>query len=329
MNQEQALQGRVIEVRKNRFVLAYDEQELPARLKGSFYEGEPASWPVVGDFVSFLPNPAGDAVILSVCERTSFLQRPDQAKIGVMQYMVANADYCFIVTALDEDYSFNRIGRYVSIALQGGAVPVVILTKADLCADAESFRRQVETLSDRVRVHTVSALCGTGLEELAEYFAPGKTICLMGSSGAGKSTLINTLAGEEIMKTGEVRSSDSKGRHTTTHRQLIRLKNGVSLIDTPGMREVGIAQSEEGVDRTFADILELEGRCRFRDCRHESEPGCAIKAALKSGALSTERWNLYRSLSAENTRNYAKKKAISKLAKAMKKNKNKSTEYDP
>ena len=329
MNQEQEYCGRVIEVQKSRFVLAWEGQELPARLKGCFYEGEPGSWPVVGDYVSFLYQPDGDSVILSVRERTSFLQRPDQAKTGVMQYMVANADYCFIVTALNEDYSFNRIGRYVSIALQGGSLPVVILTKADLCPEAEQFCRQVETLSDRVRVHAVSALCGTGLEALAEYFVPGKTICLMGSSGAGKSTLINALAGEEVMKTGEVRVSDSKGRHTTTHRQLIRLKNGVSLIDTPGMREVGIARSEEGIDRTFADIRELESRCRFRDCRHESEPGCAVKAALRSGALSRERWNLYQSLASENTRNYAKKKAISKLAKAYQKNKNRSTEYDP
>ena len=319
MNHEQEKRGRVVEVRKNRFILDFEDREIPAKLKGSFYEGPAEQLPVVGDYVLFLYNPAGDSVIQSVCERKSLLQRPDQAKTGVMQYMVANADYCFIVCSLNEDYSYNRIARYASIALQGGAAPVVILTKADLCPDVRRYRREVETVSDSVRVHAVSALGGVGLEELAEYFVPGKTICLMGSSGAGKSTLINTLAGEEVMKTGAVREYDSAGRHTTTRRQLIKLKNGVSVIDTPGMREVGMAGTEDGIDGTFADILALESRCRFRNCRHETEPGCAVKAALASGALSPERWTLYRNLGEENTRNYAKKKEISKLAKEYKK----------
>ncbi len=326
MNKQQEKQGRVSEVRKNSFVIEWEGQEIPAKVKGSFYEAEPEQWPVVGDYVLFDYHPAGDSVIRSVCERKSFLQRPDQAKTGVMQHMVANADLCFIVTSLNEDYSYNRIARYVSIALQGGAEPVVILTKADLCSNAADYVREAQGLSDKVRVHAVSALLGTGLEELAQYFVPGKTICLMGSSGAGKSTLINTIAGEEIMKTSAVRASDSTGRHTTTHRQLIRLKNGVSLIDTPGMRDVGIARTEEGIEHTFADILELESRCRYRDCRHETEPGCAVKAALAGGALSQERWALYKQLSRENTDNSARKKAISKLAKAYQKSKGRGRE---
>jgi ribosome biogenesis GTPase len=180
----------------------------------------------------------------------------------------------------------------------------------------------VETVSDQIRVHAVSALYGIGLDELEQYFVPGTTIGLMGSSGAGKSTLINAIAGEELMKTGEVRQPDSTGRHTTTHRQLIKLKNGVSVIDTPGMREVGMARTEEGIDHTFADIIELESRCRFSDCKHETEPGCAVKAAIASGALSRERLMLYKSLGAENTNNYAKMKEISKRVKAYQKNKN-------
>lgn len=321
MNNIQETRGRVIEVRKNRFLLDFEGQELPAILKGSFYEEDAAQWPVVGDYVRFVWNPVGDSVIQSVCARKSFLQRPDQAKTGVMQPMVANVDDCFIVTSLNEDYSYNRIARYASVALQGGAVPVVLLTKADLCREVGRYVREAESISDRVRVHAVSALNGEGLDELAEYFVPGKTICLMGSSGAGKSTLINAIAGEEIMKTGEIRASDSTGRHTTTHRQLIKLKNGVSVIDTPGMRELGMARTEEGIERTFDDILALESRCRFRNCRHETEPGCAVKAALASGALSRERWLLYKNLERENADNAAKKKEISKLAKAYKKSK--------
>ena len=322
MNNHQEKHGRVIEVRKNSFIIDCQERQIPAKLKGSFYEESADRLPVVGDYVSFLYNPAGDSVIQSVSERKSFLQRPDQAKTGVMQYMVANVDYCFIVTSLNEDYSYNRIARYASIALQGGAIPVVILTKCDLCPNVGRYIREVETVSDQIRVHAVSALYGIGLDELEQYFVPGTTIGLMGSSGAGKSTLINAIAGEELMKTGEVRQSDSTGRHTTTHRQLIKLKNGVSVIDTPGMREVGMARTGEGIDHTFADIIELENRCRFSDCKHETEPGCAVKAAIASGALSRERLMLYKSLGAENTNNYAKMKEISKRVKAYQKNKN-------
>ena len=318
-DQKQEMRGRVTEVRRNRYVIDFEDRSIPAGLKGSFY-GQPAEdLPIVGDYVSFLYNPAGDSVIRSVYERKSLLKRPDQAKTGVMQYMAANADYCFIITALNEDYSYNRIARYASIALQGGVTPVAVLTKSDLCEDAGKYVREVETISDRLRVHAVSALYGTGMEELEEYFAPGKTICLIGSSGSGKSTLVNAVAGEEIMRTGEVRASDSTGRHTTTHRQLVRLKNGVSVIDMPGMREIDMAETEEGISDTFADIAELESRCRFRNCRHDTEPGCAVKAALAGGELSMQRWMLYRALGTENTDNRAGKKKISVLAKEYKK----------
>ena len=316
--------GRISEVQKNSYTIRYLGEDIPAKLKGNFYELDTEELPVVGDYVNFIHNPLGDSMIESVCERTSFLQRPDQAKTGVMQYMVANVDYTFIITSLNEDYSYNRIGRYVSVVLQGGSIPVVILTKSDLCTNPGRFVREVETISDKVRVHAISAIYDIGLDELKEYMTPGTTICLMGSSGAGKSTLLNTLSGEELMKTSEIRSYDSTGRHTTTHRQLIELENGVSIIDTPGMREIGMAFSEEGIDNTFSDIIELESMCRFSDCRHDTEPGCAIKAAIESGELSEERYMLYKSLSTENQRNYAKKKEISKWAKAAKKFKDKN-----
>lgn len=311
--------GRISEVRKNSYKIRFWEQEISAKLKGRFYEEDADKLPVVGDYVTFLYNRHGDSQILSVCERSSFLLRPDQAKTGTMQYMASNVDYCFIVTSLNEDYSYNRIARYVSIALQGGAEPVVILTKSDLCNNVGRFVRETESVSDKVRVHAISALYGIGLEELNEYFKPGKTICLMGSSGAGKSTLINAITGEETMKTSEIREADGKGRHTTTHRQLIELQNGVSIIDTPGMREVGMANTEAGIDEAFTDIAQLESQCKFRDCRHETEPGCAVKAAIERGELSRERYELYKNLSAENTRNYALKKEISKWSKAYKK----------
>ena len=313
--------GRISEVQKNSFRIKFQGQDIPAKLKGFFYEESADKWPVVGDYVNFIYNPSGDSMIQSVQERKSFLQRPDQAKTGVMQYMVANVDYVFIVTSLNEDYSYNRIARYVSMVLQGGATPIVILTKSDLCNNVGRYIREVETIAEDVRVHAISAIYDIGMDELEEYLQPGKTICLMGSSGAGKSTLLNAITGEEIMKTSSIRESDDTGRHTTTHRQLIELENGVSIIDTPGMRELGMAMVEDGIDSTFSDIIELESRCKFSNCRHDTEPGCAVKAAIESGELSLERFQLYQNLGQENTKNYAKKKEISKWAKAYKKNK--------
>ena len=311
--------GRISEVSKNSYKILFNDEELPAKLKGNFYVGDAEDLPVVGDYVNFIYNEQGDSLIQSVCERKSLLQRPDQAKTGVMQYMVANVDYCFIVTSLNEDYNYNRLVRYASIALQGGAVPVVILTKSDLCSNVGRFVREAEQISDKVRVHAISALLDIGLEELSEYMKPGTTICLMGSSGVGKSTLINAICGEDVMKASAIREADGKGRHTTTFRKLLKLKNGVCIIDTPGMREVGMANVQEGIDDAFEDIVELESMCKFSDCRHETEPGCAVKAAIKSGELSLERYELYKRLGTENSNNYAKKKEISKLSKAYKK----------
>ena len=324
IDQNKELIGRILSVSKNSFTIGYEDEEIHGKLKGNFYWEDSEQLPVVGDYVKFIYNPLGESMILSVCERKNLLQRPDQAKTAVMQYMVANVDYTFIITSLNEDYSYNRIARYVSVVIQGGSVPVVVLTKSDLCSNPGRYIREVESISDKVKVHAISAIYGIGTEELEEYMKPGVTICLLGSSGAGKSTLINSLSDEEIMKTSEVRESDSTGKHTTTHRQLLRLKNGVSIIDTPGMREIGMAMTEEGIDETFSDIVELESRCRFSDCRHDTEPGCAIKAAIESGKLSEERYLLYKSLGTENQRNYVKKEMISRWAKATKKFKEKN-----
>lgn len=316
--------GRICEIQKNTYIIKFWEKELPGKLKGTFYK-ENLEFPVVGDYVTFKYNPYGDSVITSVCERSSVLERPDQSGHGFdyvktisEQVMVSNVDYVFIVASLNDNYNFNRIARYVSITLQGNGIPVVILTKSDLCSNPGRYVREIEELSDKVRVHTISALYGIGLDELNEYFEQGKTIAILGSSGVGKSTLVNAVAGEEIMKTSAIREEDSKGRHTTTYRQMIELPNGAVLIDTPGMRELGMCDVDEGIDETFSDIAELEACCKFSDCKHDTEPGCAVKAAIKDGILSVERLELFRSLHAESGK-AAKMKAIAKQRKIINK----------
>ena len=312
--------GRIYAIQKNSYEISFEGTIISGCLKGSYYQDNDEP-PVVGDYVNFIYNPYGESMISGFLERKSMLKRPDQSghAIGYVknmqeQVMVANFDYVFIVTSLNDNYNFNRVARYVSITLQGNGIPVVILTKCDLCSNPGRFVREIEALSDKVRVHTISALYNIGLSELDEYITPNSTIAILGSSGVGKSTLVNALAKETVMKTSEIREEDSKGRHTTTYRQIVELENGALLIDTPGMRELGMCDVEEGIDETFEDIKELECQCRFSDCKHITEPGCAVKRAIESGLISQERFDLYRGLN-EESNHASKMKAIAIMRK--------------
>lgn len=305
--------GRISRADRNQFTILCDGEELSAKLRGTFYEGE-GQRPVVGDFVRFSTDGTGTNIIGQILPRKSLLMRADQlghstgfVKNMMEQVMVANFDYGFILTSLNGNYNVGRIARYVSIILEGGGIPVVILTKADLCPDTAPFVQEVQAISPQVRVAAISTYTGEGLDALQEYLQEGVTIALLGSSGVGKSTLVNRLAGREIMKTGGIREKDSKGRHTTTARQLFLLEGGVTLIDTPGMRELGLVDAEEGVKQTFSDIEALMEQCRFRDCSHGREPGCAVQAALQSGELEEKRWEMYRRMLQETRQNSAKK----------------------
>ena len=302
---------RVVLVHRDRYLVRNETEEYYCVLTGSLrYRDE---FPVVGDYVDITVNPYGDSLIQAIRPRRTVFCRPDRGghadgfvKTMQVQPLIANIDYVFIITSLNHDFSVNRIARYAAMAAAGGAVPVAVLTKADLCPDVEEMEKKAASLSRDLQVVSISSKTGYGLERLRAYFRPGVTIALLGSSGAGKSTLINTLAGREVMQTGGIREEDSKVRHTTTHRELIEL-DGVSFIDTPGLRELGMIDAEEGLAGTFADIAELVSRCAFSDCTHRNEPGCAVREALADGSLTPERWETYTRLEKENSWSKIKK----------------------
>ena len=305
---------RVTLVHKDRCLVRRGDEELYCVPAGSLRYRE--EYPVVGDYVEIVENPYGDSLIREILPRRTVFCRPDRgghadgyAKTIQVQPLIANIDYVFIITSLNRDFSVSRIARYAAMTVAGGAVPVAVLTKADACPNVAELEAQAAALSDQLQVVSVSAYTGFGVDRLREYFRPGATIALLGSSGAGKSTLINTLAGREIMRVGCIREEDSKGRHTTTHRQMIEL-DGVSFIDTPGLRELGVIDAEEGIADTFADITALIRQCAFSDCTHRTEPGCAVRRALEDGSLSPERWEMYARLERENSWSMAKKNEL-------------------
>lgn len=292
--------ARVTAVHRERYELFCDRGECYGRLKASQYYRQEELYPTAGDFVMIDYQVGGDSVIVRTLERRSLFSRLDPSSSGhAAQAVAANFDYVFILQSLNHDFNPRRLERYITLAWQSRALPVVVLTKADLVEDAAPMRRQAEQAAAGVGVYAVSAKSGAGLDDLSEYLRPGKTCVFLGSSGVGKSSLVNALAGSEVMDTSEIREDDSRGRHTTTHRQLIMLPSGVMIIDTPGMRELGMWDVSEGIGQSFADVESYFGSCKFRDCTHNGEPGCAVQAAIDRGELSAERLESYRRLRRE------------------------------
>lgn len=280
--------ARVLAEHRGSYVIATETNEVDASVSGRFrYEATTAEdFPAVGDWVAVEPVDGGQsAVIQAVLPRATRFVRPARGPIPEAQVVAANVDLVLLVTGLDHDFNLRRLERYLALAWSSGAEPVIVLNKADVCDDLSGRFADVSMVAPGVPVRVLSALEGTGIESLTPLLEPGKTVALLGSSGVGKSTIVNALLGHERQATGAVRADDQRGRHTTTMRELLVMPSGALLIDSPGMRSVGMWEIEDGLADAFADVAGFASECRFRDCSHSLEPGCAVQAAIAQGLL--------------------------------------------
>ena len=295
---DNCIPGRVSAQHRGEYDVLTEAGEQRARVSGRLRHdaSSGAELPAVGDWVALR-----EQTIQGVLPRRSSFQRKVNLGAAEAQVLAANLDSIFVVTGLDADFSARRLERYLTLAWESGATPVVVLTKADVCDDPFALLVEAEQVAVGVPVHLVSNVTGEGHEELAVYLRPAATIALLGSSGVGKSSLANRLLGEDAQATKAL-AEDGTGRHTTTARQLLRLPGGALLVDTPGLREVQLWDADDGIDQAFADVDELASGCRFNDCAHMREPGCAVQEAIDEGRLPRERLQSYRALQRELAR---------------------------
>ena len=330
--------ARIIATHKDRYEIVCNNGQGFAQIKrGCYYDNPNSIYPTTGDFVLIEWNDTGDSMIYETLKRESSFSRTasssDRKKELHSQHeqlVAANFDYVFIMQSLNNNFNLNRLERYLSLAWKSEGIPVIVLTKSDLVSNVQGFIDEVQNIAFGVDVYAVSCVTKDGIKDVKKYFSKGKTIVFLGSSGVGKSTLVNTLYGEEVMKTSDIRKNDSRGRHTTTSRNLIMLPNGAMIIDTPGMRELGMWDAESGINKTFQDIEQYLGMCKFTDCTHTNEPGCRILKAIEEGELQQERFEQYIKLQKESQYNTDserylkdKKEKFKEISKMNKHNKNK------
>jgi ribosome biogenesis GTPase len=294
--------GRVLVEHRGSYVIQAASGELEASVSGRLrHEALTAEdFPAVGDWVALRPSAGmSRAVIHAVLPRRSRFARQARGDAAGAQVVAANVDLVLVVAALDHDFNLRRLERYMALAWSSGAEPAIVLNKADVCPDVAARLVDVQSVAPGVPVRAISAREGQGLESVTPLLEAGKTVALLGSSGVGKSTIVNALLGWERQATNEVRADDQRGRHTTTMRELLLTPGGALLIDSPGMRSVGMWEAEEGIENAFADVDAFAAKCRFSDCSHEREPGCAVQAAIGDGSLSAVRLESRRKLERE------------------------------
>ena len=308
----------VCELRRNFYAVQTAEGEVLGECGGGFFHHarKADEFPAVGDWVAVKVRPGEQrADIHAVLPRRTKFSRRASGSEEVEQLVAANIDVVFLVSGLDQNFNPKRIQRFLVAAQESGAKPVIVLNKTDVCDDAESVRAEIEKLAPGVPVHLTSTITRKGIKALTSLYAtPGRTLAFIGSSGVGKSSLVNSIVRDADLPTAEVREKDSKGRHTTTRRELVLTPTGAMVIDTPGMRELQLLGVEDGVDDVFADIKQLASQCRFSNCGHTNEPGCAVRAALESGVLDRGRFESYRKLKAEQKRSTPAARKPSALA---------------
>lgn len=294
--------GRVVLEHKHMYRVVTEQGEWLAVCSGSLLHRaiDRRDYPAVGDWVAIEQMPGEErGIIHSILPRTSVFSRKTAGDSMTEQLIAVNVDIVFLVTSMNEDFNPRRLERYLVAAYDSGAIPVIVLTKADLSDSPQDFIEQARTIAFGTDVYAVSSKTRAGIDPIIHLLSDGKTAALLGSSGVGKSSLVNAICGDATMEVQTIREDDAKGRHTTTHRELIALPGGGVLIDTPGMREFQLWNDSESIDGSFSDIEALSAACRFNDCSHKSEPGCAIQQALADGALAEDRFMSYLKLQRE------------------------------
>lgn len=287
--------ARVICVHKERYTIKTAEGTKSAEITGNMRYGaqDRTDFPAVGDWVEFMPFDEDMAIINAVLPRFSTLQRKAVGEEAQAQLIASNIDFCFVVMAFNQDFNIKRLERYISIIYDGKIQPIIVLSKTDLQEDFLRLAQQVEQRFPDIPIVCTSTADEGSFEQIESQLEAGKTYCFVGSSGVGKSTIINHLLGEEVLATKTLSNSNQKGRHTTTHRELFHLPNGAMLIDTPGMRELGMVDNARGLEMTFSAMSDLAKACKYSDCTHTNEPGCAILEALEDGSLSESEYDNY------------------------------------
>ena len=318
--------GRILAEERGQYLVVSAAGEGPATASGRLRhdtELDPtAAWPAVGDWVALDPIRPMDTgtehrlIQRVLTRRTAVIRRSPGDRRLPSQVLAANVDVVFVVTSVNAEFNVRRLERYVTVAWESGATPIVLLSKSDLADDLELFRLQAETTAPGVETIAVSAITGEGVEDVRAHLGAGRTVVFTGSSGVGKSSIVNALAGAPLLETGGIREDDARGRHTTTRRQLVRLVDGL-LIDTPGLRELGVLDGD-GLTTAFDDVEHLASECRFGDCEHRTEPGCAIRSAIASGDLDRDRFVAYEKLQREAARATLASDALGRRAERRK-----------